>query len=106
MGRKIWLWIIAGLAILLALTVTVAMVLHSLKGDAPEPEVPGVSQEQTQESEQDTTEAAQPEETTLEQTQEATQAPTQEQTQAPTQDPTQAPSQDGPSVGPNETPWN
>lgn len=104
MGRKVWLWIIAGLALLLALGVTAAIVLGSLHGDAPEPEVPGTSQEQTQPqepapSEEDTTgESAVQEDTTAEATEPA------EETTQPTQ-PTQEGTQEGPSLGPNDTPW-
>lgn len=101
MARKVWLWIIAGLALLLALAVTAAIVLGTLYGDAPEPEVPGTSQSPTENqepapSEQDTTEGSeegatqeQTQESTQEQTQESTQEPTQEQTEQPSQQPTQ-----------------
>ena len=115
MARKVWLWIIAGLAILLALGVTAAIVLHVFL-DAPEPEVPGTSQSPTENqepvpSEQDTTEGAATQESTQESNPEGTEPVTQpaedpsQTTEQQTQEPTQAPSQDGPSVGPNETPW-
>ena len=111
MARKVWLWIIVGLAILLALGVTAAIVLHVFL-DAPEPEVPGTSQSPTENqepvpSEQDTTEGAATQESNPEGTEPVTQPgedPSQT-TEQQTQEPTQAPSQDGPSVGPNETPW-
>lgn len=105
MARKVWLWIIAGLALLLALAVTAAIVLGTLYGDAPEPEVPGTSQSPTENqepapSEQDTTEGSeegatqeQTQESTQEQTRESTQEQTQESTQEPTQEQTEQPSQ-------------
>lgn len=113
MGRKVWLWIIAGLAILLALAVTAVIVLSMLGGDAPTPEVPDSSQEQTKDqepapSEQGTTEGTKAEDATTEATEPATQTatePAEQPTEEPAQ-PTEEATQDaGPDVGANETPW-
>lgn len=113
MGRKVWLWIIAGLAILLALAVTAGIVLSMLGGDAPTPEVPDSSQEQTKDqepvpSEQGTTEGTKAEDATTEATEPATQTatePAEQPTEEPAQ-PTEEATQDaGPDVGANETPW-